>query len=85
MDEYTIARDATIEQVLSDQPAVLPVFMKYRLACAGCYMTVFCTLEDAITTYRLPREQFLADLCQAASAGRAPGGSEARAADAIKA
>jgi hybrid cluster-associated redox disulfide protein len=70
MDAHTIALDWTIEQVLSDLPAVIPVFLTHRLACVGCYMTPFCTLEDAITTYSLPREQFLADLRHAASACR---------------
>jgi hypothetical protein len=37
-------------------------------------MSVFCTLEDAVTTYGLPREQFLADLQHAADAcGRGEG------------
>ena len=67
MDVYTIALDQTIEQVLADQPATIPVFLRYRLACVGCYMSLFCTLEDAVTTYNLPREQLLADLRRAAS------------------
>jgi len=65
MDAHSIALDSTIEQVLSDLPAAIPVFLMYRLACVGCYMTLFCTLEDAIKTYNLPREQLLADLRQA--------------------
>lgn len=73
MDEQTISCDRTIEQALSDQPAVIPVFLTYRLACVGCYMTRFCALEDAITTYGLPREQFLADLWQAAARGARTG------------
>ena len=68
MDAYPIALDRTIEQVLSEQPALIPVFLTYRLACVGCAMALFCTLEDAVTTYNLPREQFLADLQHAASA-----------------
>jgi hybrid cluster-associated redox disulfide protein len=84
MDEQTIFCDRTIEQALSDLPAVISVFLTYRLACVGCYMTRFCTLEDAVTTYGLPREQFLADLRQAASVGREPGRSEDRAATAVK-
>ena len=70
MDAHAIALDRTIEQVLSDQPAVIPVFLTYRLACVGCSMALFCTLEDAVTTYNLPREQFLADLRHATSACR---------------
>jgi hybrid cluster-associated redox disulfide protein len=68
MDAHPIALDRTIEQVLSDQPALIPAFLTYRLACVGCSMALFCTLEDAVTTYNLPREQFLADLRHAASA-----------------
>jgi hybrid cluster-associated redox disulfide protein len=80
MDEPTISRDQPVEQMLSDQPAMIPVFLKYRLACVGCSMALFCTLEDALTTYGLPREQFLADLRQAARAAREPGSSDSRAA-----
>jgi hybrid cluster-associated redox disulfide protein len=69
MDSGSIAPDWTIERILSEQPAAIPVLLAHRLACVGCYMTVFCTLEDAVTIYRLPREQFLADLRHAASAG----------------
>lgn len=70
MDSRSIAPDWTIERILSEQPAAIPVLLAHRLACVGCYMSVFCTLDDAITIYRLPREQFLADLRQAASAPR---------------
>ena len=68
MDAHSIALDWTIEQVLTDQPALMPVFLTYRLACVGCSMALFCTLEEAITTYNLPREQFLADLRHVANA-----------------
>jgi hybrid cluster-associated redox disulfide protein len=68
MNAHAIALDQTIEQVVCDQPGTIPVFLTYRLACVGCYMALFCTLEDAVTTYNLPREQFLADLQHAASA-----------------
>ena len=70
MDSRSIAPDWTIERVLSEQPAAIPVLLAHRLACVGCYMTVFCTLHDAVTIYRLPREQFLDDLRQAASVPR---------------
>jgi hybrid cluster-associated redox disulfide protein len=68
MDAHPVAIDRTIEQVLFEQPAIIPVLLAYRLACVGCSMALFCTLEDAVTTYNLPREQFLADLGHAASA-----------------
>ena len=77
MGEHAIAHDKTIEQVLSDQPAVLPVFLAHRLACVGCYMTRFCTLEDAITTYGLPRDRFLAELRRGTAMAREPGHSDA--------
>lgn len=74
MDSRSFAPDWTIERLLSEQPATLPVLLTYRLACIGCSMSVFCTLEDAVTTYGLPREQFLADLQHAADAcGRGEG------------
>jgi hybrid cluster-associated redox disulfide protein len=78
MDFRSSAPDWTIERTLSEQPAAIPVLLAHRLACVGCYMTPFCTLEDVITTYALPREQLLAELHQAIDTARAPAVRPAR-------
>jgi hybrid cluster-associated redox disulfide protein len=70
MDSHSITPDWTIERILSEQPAAIPVLLAHRLACVGCYMTAFCTLEDAITIYRLPHEQLLEDLQLSTRIGR---------------
>ena len=49
MDSRSMAPDWTIERILSEQPAAIPVLLSHRLACVGCYMTMFCTLDDAKT------------------------------------
>ena len=72
MDPRSIARDWTIERILSEHPTTIPVLLAHRLACVGCSMARFCTLEDAMTIYRLPHEQLLEDLQQAIGNARTP-------------
>ncbi|KPV54227.1 hypothetical protein SE17_05050 [Kouleothrix aurantiaca] len=74
MDTRSIARDWTIERIFSEYPAAIPVLLAHRLACVGCSMARFCTLEDAMTIYRLPHEQLLEDLQQAIGNVRRPAG-----------
>ena len=74
MDTRSIARDWTIERVLAEHPTTVAVLLAHRLACVGCSMARFCTLEDAITIYRLRHEQLLEDLQQAIGNARTPAG-----------
>jgi hybrid cluster-associated redox disulfide protein len=59
------ALDLIISQVFDRWPATTRVFIKHRMACVGCPMSGFMTLEDAIQIYRLPPAQFLDELRQA--------------------
>jgi hybrid cluster-associated redox disulfide protein len=57
--------DMTIEAVLDGWPETAVVFQHYHLACVGCVMAPFCKVSDAINIYKLPSEQFIADLVEA--------------------
>jgi hybrid cluster-associated redox disulfide protein len=55
-----------VAEVLSRWPGTLPVFIHYRLACAGCLMARFERLADVPRIYGLDEQQFLRDVRQAA-------------------
>ncbi len=65
MKPNTLSLDMIISQVFDTWPATTQVFIKHRMACVGCPMSGFMTLEDAIRIYRLSPEQFLNDLRRA--------------------
>ena len=70
MDTRSIASDWTIERILSEHPATIPVLLAHQLACVGCSMARFCTLEDAMMIYHLPHDRLLQDLQQASGNAR---------------
>lgn len=41
----------TVADVMERWPQVLPLFNKYRLACAGCVMAEFCRISDVPASY----------------------------------
>ena len=64
MNPGTLTGNQSIKALLSNWPAAVSVFLAYRLACVGCCMAPFCTLDEVIATYHLPRARFLTDLQQ---------------------
>jgi hybrid cluster-associated redox disulfide protein len=73
MDAFNISPQMTIAYILEQWPETVPVFLKHHLACVGCSLNAYSTLEEGMRTYALPQENFLAELQQAAAAAR-PGG-----------
>ena len=51
-----------IADVLEQWPETAVVFHKYNMACVGCVVAPFYTIEAAISIYSVNREQFLQDL-----------------------
>lgn len=41
----------TVAEAMERWPQVLPLFNKYRLACAGCVMAEFCKISDVPASY----------------------------------
>ncbi len=51
-----------ISDVLARWPETAVIFQKYNMACVGCVVAPFYTIEVAISIYRLDRDQFLQEL-----------------------
>lgn len=61
-----------VANLLSEWPEAIPVFLNRRMACVGCNMARFETLQDASRIYGVNQEQFLAEINRAISqSGRA--------------
>lgn len=58
-------RAMLISDLLERWPAAADVFHDYAMACVGCAVAPFYTIEDAALVYGLPPEQFAADLLRA--------------------
>lgn len=43
-------------------PGVIPLILEHRMACVGCSMSAFDTLEEALNIYNLPQEDILDSL-----------------------
>ncbi len=56
-----------VADLLLTWPEVIPVFLDRRMACVGCNMARFETLQDASRIYGINPEQFLADINRAIS------------------
>lgn len=62
-----IAATANVEQVLTEYPATVPIFLRRRMQCVGCPIARFETIADACRIYHFPVTGFVAELQQAAS------------------
>jgi hybrid cluster-associated redox disulfide protein len=51
-----------IDEILEQWPGTIYLFMEYKMACVGCSMAAFDTLEDALKVYDLPQEAVLISL-----------------------
>ena len=49
----------SITDILDRWPEVIPVFLSHKMACVGCSLADFMTLEDALDIYHLNKEQFI--------------------------
>ncbi len=63
-------RGETVEALLQRHPAAVRVFLRHRMACPGCAMAPFETLEEVCRIYRVPVEAFLQELAEAGDVHR---------------
>ncbi len=54
-----------VSEVLRERPKAAWVFLRRRMACPGCAMAPFETLEEVARVYRVPLETFLQELREA--------------------
>jgi hybrid cluster-associated redox disulfide protein len=52
----------TVSEVLERWPATAAVFVRRCMACAGCAMAPFDTIDEAAAVYGIRAEGFLAEL-----------------------
>jgi hybrid cluster-associated redox disulfide protein len=51
-----------VSAVLARSSAVLPVFVRHRMACPGCAMAPYMTIAEAAQTYGLEPTTFVQEL-----------------------
>ncbi len=51
-----------VAEVLSSHPVAVSVFLRHRMACVGCLMARFETLEDAARVYGVPLDELCIEL-----------------------
>ncbi len=59
-----------VEDVMARWPATAEVFNAHALACVGCALASFCTVQDATAAYELPPGQLVAALLAVIATGR---------------
>jgi hybrid cluster-associated redox disulfide protein len=58
----TFTNQTSVSELIQQWPQVIPVFIKFHMACVGCSMSGFETLEDAARTYGINLQQFFDQL-----------------------
>jgi hybrid cluster-associated redox disulfide protein len=61
--------DMAVGDVLENWPETVPVFQELKMACVGCAMAPFDTLDDVATIYKVDLSQFIDALYQAINSG----------------
>jgi hybrid cluster-associated redox disulfide protein len=51
-----------VASLLEAWPETAQVFVQHQMACPGCYLAEFDTLEGALQTYQIGPQPFLSDL-----------------------
>jgi hybrid cluster-associated redox disulfide protein len=64
-----LSPDLTMEQLFMEWIQVIPVFMRLRMACVGCPMLPFETLETVAKIYGLPPDELRNELEAAIASG----------------
>lgn len=64
-DQNSISPHLTISAILERWPEVIPIFINHKMACVGCSVSDFMTLEDALEIYHLEKEPFIEQIEQA--------------------
>ena len=66
MDKQKITPQIIMAAMLADFPGTAEVLIKYRMACVGCSMAAFETLEDAARVYGIALNELLVALRRSA-------------------
>ena len=58
----TITKDVKIEEVVTQYPETMMVFMKHGLHCVGCHVSAFESIEDGANSHGINVDALVADL-----------------------
>lgn len=58
----TITKDAKIEEVVTQYPETMMVFMKHGLHCVGCHVSAFESIEDGAMAHGIDVDALVEDL-----------------------
>jgi len=58
----TITKDMTIEDVVTQHPESMMVFMKHGLHCVGCHVSAFESIEDGAKAHGINVDALVVDL-----------------------
>lgn len=63
----TITGDSNVDELMTQYPATVNVFVHRKMLCPGCLAARFETLEEVCRIYRMPLQPLLAELRIAAN------------------
>ncbi len=63
----TITKDMTIEEVVTQYPETMVVFMRHGLHCVGCHVSAFENIEEGAQAHGINVDALVADLNKVAS------------------
>ncbi len=58
----TITKEMTIEEVVTQYPETMMVFMRHGLHCVGCHVSAFESIEEGATAHGINTDALVADL-----------------------
>jgi hybrid cluster-associated redox disulfide protein len=56
--------DDLVDDIMRTAPHTIRVFLAFRMACVGCPIATFHTVEDACREHAIDQDKFLAALCE---------------------
>ncbi|HEX7103457.1 MAG TPA: DUF1858 domain-containing protein [Nitrolancea sp.] len=62
-----ITGESNVDELMTQYPATVSVFVHRRMLCPGCLAARFETLEEVCRIYRMPLQPLLAELRVAAN------------------
>jgi hybrid cluster-associated redox disulfide protein len=58
----TITPKSSVASIMDQWPETVPIFLRYNMACVGCGMAKFESLEDAAWIYGIAPEEILREV-----------------------
>jgi len=59
MNKKKITKDINIREVLDKYPQLLEVFLDHGIACAGCQLASFETIEQGVSSHGIDVDKFV--------------------------